>query len=117
MNTSFPGLSQPSNCQHASHKWEKKTFQLLFNRELERSEWDQERTRLQKENDKLQKQVEDMKHALVQLDQDVGRFQASFLLMHGSINQGYDQLQSKCLSLEESIYYFFNDRNLQDQRT
>jgi hypothetical protein len=101
MNTSFPG-ALGSNCDHASHKWEKKSFQLLFNREVERSEWDQERTRLLKENDKLTWQVQEMKESLVRLNQDVLRVQDSFLLLNASINHGYDQLKSNYVSLEES---------------
>lgn len=107
MNTSFPASQSPSQCQHSSHKWEQKTYQLLFSREMERSDWDQERVKLKQENDELQEKLVETRETLVRLMQDVNRVQSSFLIMNGSVKQGYDQLQLKCDNLEESINLFY----------
>lgn len=102
MNVSFsPTLNSSSS---ANQKWEMKTYQLLFTREMERSEWDKERTTLRQENNDLKKQLSEAKEMLVRLLLSVNRVQSSVLIMNGSINQGYDLLESNFHNLEESIF-------------
>ena len=100
MNYALPAQDQIS-CEHSSHKWQLKTFQLLFSREMERAEWNQERSMLQQENKMLQQQLNQSKDAMVRLLTSVNRVQSSLLIMNGAIAQGYDQLQSKCDNLEK----------------
>ena len=107
MNTALPTM--PTECKHSSHKWELKTFQLLFSREIERSEWNHERQVLIKENQMLLNQLLEAKALLVRSIQSVSRVQNSHIM--DSMHQRFDQLLSKCDKLEYGIHYNLNYRN------
>ena len=100
-----PMAFNKSDCDHSSHKWQLKTFQLLFSREIERSEWTQERKALKEDNDKLRMQIQDFSQYLVNIQKNINRVQTGMLIMNASVSQSITQLESQVADLEQSKYH------------